>query len=230
MNSQVKWALRGTRRALLLASATIALGAFAPAAMAQNKLNFAIVTDIHTTDPDRVSSGGDWNVLANIFEALLGRDTQGRLAPELATDVKVSDEGLTYEFTLRDGVKFHNGDPFAAGNVVFSWQRARDPKLAFTYVEWVANKIANAEVIDPLRVRMTLKARNPTFLKDLKPFLPIVPKNTSRGSAMTASRPRRSGPGRSSMSRARCRARSSSRRKTGRSSAQKRSGIAASAV
>ncbi len=177
MNSQMKWGVGGMRRALLLASAAIALGAFAPSAMADNKVVFGIVTDIHTTDPDRVSSGGDWNVLANIFEALMGRDAQGRLAPELATDVKVSEDGLTYEFTLREGVKFHNGDPFTAEDVVFSWQRARDPELKFTYVEWVANKIANAEVIDPMHVRMTLKAKNPTFLKDLKPFLPIVPKN-----------------------------------------------------
>jgi peptide/nickel transport system substrate-binding protein len=170
--------LRAFRSGLLVAAAAIAFGGWAqPAVAADNNLVFSIVTDIHTTDPDRVSSGGDWNVLANVFEALMGRDREGKLAPELATDVKVSEDGLVYDFTLREGVKFHNGDPFTAEDVVFSWKRATDPELKFTYVDWVASKIVSAEAIDPLHVRLTIKSRNPTFLKDLKPFLPIVPKS-----------------------------------------------------
>lgn len=138
---------------------------------------FAIVSDIMTTDPHRVSSGGDWNVLANVFESLLGRDTNGRLAPELATDYTVSEDGLVYDFTLREGVTFHNGEPFTAEDVVFSWQRAMDPELKFNYVSWAVGKIASVEATGDYTVRITLNTRTPTFDKDLKPFFPIVPKD-----------------------------------------------------
>ena len=137
---------------------------------------FAVVTDINTTDPDRVSSGGDWNVLANMFESLLGRDQNGLLAPELATDYSVSQDGLIYDFTLRENVTFHNGDPFTAEDVVFSWKRAMNPDLKFNYVSWAVGKIASVEATGDHSVRITLNERTPTFDKDLKPFFPIVPK------------------------------------------------------
>ena len=137
---------------------------------------FAVVTDINTTDPDRVSSGGDWNVLANMFESLLGRDQNGLLAPELATDYSVSKDGLIYDFTLRENVTFHNGDPFTAEDVVFSWKRAMNPDLKFNYVSWAVGKIASVEATGDHSVRITLNERTPTFDKDLKPFFPIVPK------------------------------------------------------
>lgn len=164
-------------------SAAIALGLMTQASMTlpvqaqeYGDAVFAVVTDINTTDPHRVSSGGDWNVLANMFESLLGRDQNGLLAPELATDYTVSADGLVYDFTLRDGVTFHNGDPLTAEDVVFSWERAMDPELKFNYVSWAVGKIASVEAIGENAVRITLKERTPTFDKDLKPFFPIVPK------------------------------------------------------
>ncbi|MGV3652528.1 MAG: ABC transporter substrate-binding protein, partial [Devosia sp.] len=165
-------------------TAAVALGllaqvSMAPLAQAQQYGDavFAVVTDISTTDPGRVASGGDWNVLANIFESLVGRGQDGKLAPELATEYAVSEDGLVYDFTLRQGVTFHNGDPFTAEDVVFSWQRAMDPELKFNYVSWAVGKIASVEATGEHSVRITLKARTPTFDKDLKPFFPIVPKN-----------------------------------------------------
>lgn len=164
--------------AAALALGLLSQAAMAPAALAQpyGDAVFAIVSDINTTDPHRVSSGGDWNVLANVFESLLGRDLQGLLAPELATDYTVSDDGLVYDFTLRENVKFHNGDAFTADDVVFSWQRAMDPELKFNYVSWAVGKIASVEATGAHSVRITLNTRTPTFDKDLKPFFPIVPK------------------------------------------------------
>lgn len=167
----------GMRMSVLAMTAALTTALPAMAGNDPGHIEFAIVSDIHTTDPDRVSSGGDWNVLANVFENLMGRDADGRLAPELATDVTVSADGLVYDFTLRPGVRFQNGEPFGADDVVFSWERARDPELKFAYANWVVNKIVKAEAIDDLHVRLTLASPSPTFLKDLKPFMPIVPKD-----------------------------------------------------
>lgn len=167
--------LRGIRTLALAALVVPAASAISLAADYGN-ITFAIPTDITTVDPDRVSSGGDWNVLANIFESLYGRDSAGQLAPELATAYTVSDDGLTYDFTLRDGVTFQNGDPMTADDVVFSWNRAIDPELKFNFASWAAGKIASVEATAPNQVRIVLKARTPTFIKDLKPFFPIVPK------------------------------------------------------
>ena len=164
--------------ATALALGLLAQAAALPAVMAEEYGDavVAIVSDIHTTDPDRVSSGGDWNVLANVFESLVGRDANGRVAPELATDYTVSEDGLVYDFNLRQGVTFHNGDVFTAEDVVFSWQRALDPELKFNYVSWAVGKIASIEATSEYSVRITLNVRTPTFDKDLKPFFPIVPK------------------------------------------------------
>jgi peptide/nickel transport system substrate-binding protein len=168
--------LRGVRMTAFAALSGVMIQAAPIAAAEYGDIVFAIPTDINTTDPDRVSSGGDWNVLANVFESLYGRDASGQLTPELATAYTVSADGLVYDFTLREGVTFQNGDPLTADDVVFSWNRAIDPELKFNFASWAAGKIASAEATGPLQVRITLKAPTPTFVKDLKPFLPIVPK------------------------------------------------------
>jgi peptide/nickel transport system substrate-binding protein len=173
-SSRVAWA-----RTLALAAVPALLLQVAtpsPSTAAGGDAVFAIVSDIFTTDPHRVSSGGDWNVLANVFESLIGRDQKGRLAPELATEYKVVEDGLVYDFTLRDGVKFQNGDPFTADDVVFSWKRATNPELKFNYASWAVGKIASIEAISPRQVRIKLATKTPTFVKDVKPFFPIVPK------------------------------------------------------
>jgi peptide/nickel transport system substrate-binding protein len=172
--------LRGLRPlTAALALGVVAHAATTPASFAQEygDVVFAIVSDINTTDPHRVSGGGDWNVLANVFESLVGRDRDGRLAPELATDYTVSDDGLVYDFNLRQGVTFHNGEAFTAEDVVFSWQRAINPELKFNFVSWAVGKIASIEETSEYSVRITLNQRAPTFDKDLKPFFPIVPKD-----------------------------------------------------
>ena len=81
------------------------------------------------------------------------------LAPSLAESWGVSPDGLTYEFVLRRGVRFHNGDSVSAEDVKFSFERYRGA-AASTY----RARVVAVEVVDPYRVRFRLKQPWPDFM------------------------------------------------------------------
>jgi peptide/nickel transport system substrate-binding protein len=81
------------------------------------------------------------------------------LAPSLAESWTVSADGLTYEFVLRRGVKFHNGDVVSAEDVKFSFDRYRGAAAALFKA-----RVAAVEVVDPERVRFRLKRPWPDFM------------------------------------------------------------------
>lgn len=72
-------------------------------------------------------------VLENVFEGLMTFDENGELVPGMAESYEISEDGLTYTFTLRDGVTWSNGDPVTAHDFEFAWKRALDPELAADY-------------------------------------------------------------------------------------------------
>src|SRR2546428_14031504 len=81
------------------------------------------------------------------------------MAPCLAESWRDSPDGLVYEFKLREGLKFHNGDPFTAEDVKFSFHRYRG-----TSARQLHERVKAVEVIDPHRVRFVLHAPWPDFL------------------------------------------------------------------
>src|SRR5881296_1032378 len=81
------------------------------------------------------------------------------LAPSLAESWTVSADGLTYEFVLRRGVKFHNGDVVSAEDVKFSFDRYRGAAATLFKA-----RVAAVEVVDPERVRFRLKRPWPDFM------------------------------------------------------------------
>jgi len=110
------------------------------------------------------------------------------MAPCLAESWKESPDGLVYEFKLREGLKFHNGDPFTAADVKFSFQRYRGASAKLLH-----ERVQTVEIIDQHRVRFVLKqalARFPGVLRHGPPPAPpgSCPRRTSRRSARRAFR------------------------------------------
>ena len=76
-------------------------------------------------DPHVTSAQVARNINLHVFETLYARDENARPVPDLAEGVTVSPDGLTYVFTLRRGVKFHNGKEMGPADVVASLERYR---------------------------------------------------------------------------------------------------------
>ena len=101
----------------------------------------------------------------NIYDTLVMPDPASGVAPHLATEWTVSDDGLIYTFTLRQGVKFHDGSELQADDVVFSYDRVKalNQGFAFLFNEWVTS----VEALDPYTVQFTLSGTYAPFLSTL---------------------------------------------------------------
>ena len=94
-----------------------------------------------------------------LHDALVKPMPGNALAPCLAESWSTSPDGLTYEFVLRRGVKFHNGDPLTAEDVKFSFERYRGGGA-----KMLKDRVASVDVVDPHRVRFRLKRPWPDFM------------------------------------------------------------------
>src|SRR5262245_36988117 len=82
------------------------------------EITIALGSEPTSLDPHLVDDGGERAVNDNIYETLLTRTADGELTPGLATELPTQVDDTTWEFTLREGVTFHNGEPFNADSVV----------------------------------------------------------------------------------------------------------------
>ena len=96
-------------------------------------------------------------VLTALHDALVKPMPGNLLTPSLAESWKVSPDGRVYEFKLREGLKFHNGDPFTAEDVRFSFHRAKGAKV-------LQEKVRDVEIAGPYRVRFHLHEPWPDFM------------------------------------------------------------------
>ncbi|WP_279025748.1 ABC transporter substrate-binding protein [Gibbsiella quercinecans] len=115
--------MKRTVLAAVLAGLALPLAAAEP-----NVIRFALNQDIRSSQPGVNRDGNTDDVLMHVVEGLVGYREDGTVGPMLAESWQVSDDGRTYTFTLRNGVKFHNGAPLTAQDVVWSWQHWNDPK------------------------------------------------------------------------------------------------------
>ena len=138
-----------------------------PLASAQaDELIWARYGDIDSLDPHRATSTLSMQVWDQIFDTLLAFDMDGSPVPNMAASWDESEDGLSYTFTLNDGILCHDGTQFTAEDVKFTIDRAFDPETAsLTQTAW--GPIGAVEVIDDLTFRVDLESRFGAFI----PFL-----------------------------------------------------------
>lgn len=118
----------------------------APAASGGNKiLKVQVGPDPETIDPALNSAVDGGNMLLHAFECLLIVDQDGKLAPGQAESWETSEDGLTWTFHLREGLKWSDGTPLTANDFVYSWKRVCDPMVAAPYAKTVLSMVAGYE-------------------------------------------------------------------------------------
>ena len=157
-----------TRRDLLKGAAALGAAAAVPMtaggpALAQTTQKKELITaqsgDVSKFDPHFSTSSNDIRVSFNLFDNLTSRHPDGKLYPGLATEWKLEGQ-TTWRFKLRQGVKFHNGDPLTSADVKFSIERTYDP-TAKTMVATALATIEKIETPDPSTVVITTKKPDP---------------------------------------------------------------------
>jgi len=116
------------RPSLAAAAAVLTLAAAWPAA-ARDDLVLGMTLEPPHLDPTAGAAGAiDEVTYANVFEGLTRIDAAGAVVPALAESWTVSDDGLTYTFHLREGVRFHDGTDFDSADVRYAFERAMAPE------------------------------------------------------------------------------------------------------
>lgn len=179
MNNRKKWF------SILLLSFTMILAACAGGGSeAENNqpgdgqldkdLVVAVHSDASTLDPAGSNDVPSHNIQQPIFEGLVKRDSEGKLIPGLAKEWKVIDD-LTYEFSLQEDVKFHDGVAFNAEAVKINIERLLDPEVASSKYDYF-EMISEIEVVDEYIVR----------IKTEYPFTPILAHLSHSGAAIVS--------------------------------------------
>ena len=147
-------------RGLLAATALVGFSlAAVPSVLAQS-ITIAIGSEPSTLDPQLRDDGGERQVNDNIYETLMARSSTGELVPGLAAAAPTQVDELTWEFKLREGVSFHNGEPFNADSVVASVTRVLDPANNSEQINYFGT-IAKAEKVDDMTVRIITTGPDP---------------------------------------------------------------------
>ena len=149
-----------TNRFFALTACAFALAATGVTNVAANPLRWASAGDPQTMDPHSQNEGLTNSVNQQVYEYLTARDKKLAIIPGLATEWKQID-ALTWQFKLRRGVKFHDGTPFTADDVVFSHERAKSPT---SQIRVYANQAGTSRKIDDFTVEFKLAQVNPIFL------------------------------------------------------------------
>lgn len=130
---------------------------------ADSHITIGIPQDLDSLVPNLSQGAGTQEILFNIYEGLIKPDSDGNLIPAVASDYTMSEDGLTYTFTLRDGIKFHNGNPVTVADVKYSIDTCAGLNGGEPVISAFSN-IESVETPDESTVVITLKESSSSFL------------------------------------------------------------------
>src|SRR6266576_6417916 len=135
-------------------------GSAAAQAKPEGEMRFAVYVTIAPAwlDPGETGPGNltPFWIMYALHDALVKPMPGNLMANSLAESWSISEDRLVYEFTLQKGLKFHNGDPFTAEDVVFSFKRAKGAQLQ--------EKVKEVVILDPHKVQIVLHEPWPDFM------------------------------------------------------------------
>ena len=130
---------------------------------AANSITVGIAQDLDDSlDPYQMTAAGTREVMFNVFEGLVKPDSDGNYVDAVAESHKVSDDLLTYTFTLRSGVVFHNGAECTMDDVLYSFDTCAATAIQADLVEALSAVVSRS--VDGDTLSLTLGAPNPDFL------------------------------------------------------------------
>ncbi len=139
----------GVRRAAAASGGTLRAG-------------WAGVGEFRTLDPAQINQVLLFQISSNVLSGLVHIDPSLVARGDLATDWTSNDDGTEYIFNLREGVTFHNGDPFTADDVIFTYQRSRDPEKSIH--SRVVSNVTEIEKLGDYKVKIKLAAPQASLL------------------------------------------------------------------
>jgi peptide/nickel transport system substrate-binding protein len=145
------------------------LGAALVAASAADAKTFRYSTtgDILGLDPHANNEGPTNTMKSNVYGRLVHRLPDLSLEPDLATAWELGDDGVTWRFDLRDGVTFHNGNPFNADDVVYSFERQTQ---ATSEMSFALSSVEEVRKVDDLTIEIVTKGPDPILLLNMPNF------------------------------------------------------------
>lgn len=156
--------------ALVIATACVTACA-APAPAPAGRLVIGSAFEPDTLDPQRTSEPIADEILCRVGGSLLARAPSGAVVPWLASSWETSADGLTWTFRLRPGIRFHDGSPLTASDVVATFRRALDPATASPVAGALLGPVTGVTAPDDLTVRLTLS----------EPYAPLLQAMTECG-------------------------------------------------
>ena len=156
-------------------------GAAAPDDAAAEEGPFEVVMGIAantaTLNPINMNLTTDWIVAEQMMDPLVVLDKEGVFQPWLAESWEISEDGTTWTFKLREDVTFHNGEPFNAEAVKFTFDEVLNPENNASTAPSLA-AIQEVNVIDEFTVEMVTDSPNPIFLSQIAHTFPMPPAYT----------------------------------------------------
>src|SRR4028118_1796479 len=155
-------------------------------------LEIGIEAEPPELDPNLSSAYVDRQVMASIYDRLVDIDENGKIVPMLAESYEVSDDGTVYTFKLRQGVQFHDGEPFDAEAVKFNLERYQEDSVRSTEIE----PVESVEAVDDSTVQVTLERPFAPFLAVLtdRAGIMVSPKAVEEGGGRVCKKPVGTGP------------------------------------